>query len=63
MADPDVHIREGPSHPDPEMRGGGAGLQKNFLGLQPLVWSKSKALPPPPDLPLDFSGIMTLNGT
>ena len=56
MTDPDVHIRKGPSHLDPEMRGG-SGLQKFFLGLQPLVWSKNKG--PPPDLPLNFSGIMT----
>ena len=59
MADPDVHIREGPSHPDPEMRGG-SGLQKLFLDLRPLVWSTNKA--PPVDPPLNFSGIMTLNG-
>ena len=31
MADPDVHIREGPSHPDPEMRGG-VWSPKNFFG-------------------------------
>ena len=45
MADPDVHIREGPSHPDPEMRGG-PGLQKLFLDLRPLVWSTNKGPPP-----------------
>ena len=32
MADPDVHIREGPSHPDPEMRGGGGWSPKKFFG-------------------------------
>ena len=27
--DPDVEIRGGPCHPDPEIMGGGGGLQKN----------------------------------
>ena len=31
------------------------------LGLRPLVWSTNKG--PPLDPPLNFSGIMTLNGT
>ena len=54
MADPDLHIREGPSHPDPEMRGE-TWSPKNFFG--------PKAPPLPLDLPLKFSSIMTLNGT
>ena len=31
MTDPDFHIREGPGHPDPEMRGE-AWSPKIFLG-------------------------------
>ena len=58
--DPDLQIRGGaPGHPDPEIRGGGGGLQKNFFG--PLgaasVWSKNKrgaqaSQAPPLDPPL-----------
>ena len=41
MADPDLQIREGPGHPDPEIRRG-AGLQKNFSALRALVWSNNR---------------------
>ena len=30
VADPDLQIREGPGHPDPEISGG--RFQKNFFG-------------------------------
>ena len=33
VADPDLQIREGSGHPDPEIRGGGGAFsQKNFFG-------------------------------
>ena len=31
MADPDFHIREGPRHPDPELRGAGGVSPKNLF--------------------------------
>ena len=36
MADPDLQIRGGGRHPDPEIRGGG-GLKKSFLGPLGLI--------------------------
>ena len=46
---PDLEIRGGPDHPDPQIRGGG-GLAKKFFS----VWSKNKGGPnpsrPPPPL-------------
>ena len=33
VADPDLQIREGPGHPDPEISGGGGGgVKKIFFG-------------------------------
>ena len=37
MPDPDLELREGGSHPDPEIRGGGH-LSKNFFAFQASVW-------------------------
>ena len=31
VANPDLQIRRGPGHPEPEIRGGGGGLRKNFF--------------------------------
>ena len=50
MANPDLQIREGPSHPDPEImgRGGGGGgggylsPKKIFSALRASVWSNNK---------------------
>ena len=49
-SDPDLQITGGraPGHPDPEIRGGGAGLQKNFSALWASVWSKNKRGGPSP---------------
>ena len=63
MPDPDLEIRRGPSHPDPEITGGAKGgggvgsLQRIFLALWASVWSKTKegartARAPPLDPPL-----------
>ena len=43
VPDPDLEIRRGPGHPDPEIRGWGRGgsLQKFFLALWASVWSKN----------------------
>ena len=39
----------GPSHPDPEVRGGGAGLPKSFFGLfRPRFGLKIRGGPRPP---------------
>ena len=63
-ADPDLQIREGPGHPDPEM-GVGRGQSENkiFSALQASVWSYNKggggACPPwapPLDPPLRTAG-------
>ena len=32
VVDPDLQIRGVPGHPDPDIRGGGGGLQKNIFG-------------------------------
>ena len=56
MADPDLQIRGGGGHPDPEITGG--GLQKDFFfALRASFWSKNKGGPgaprtPPLDSPL-----------
>ena len=51
MADPDLQIGgggggarggAGAGHPDPEIRGGGPGLQNIFFALRASVWSKNK---------------------
>ena len=39
VEDPYLQIRGGGGRPNPEMGGGGAGLQKNFLALRASVWS------------------------
>jgi len=60
VADPELQIREGPGHPDPEIiKGGGGGLQKMFSALRASVWSNNKGEGggggkggPPLDLPL-----------
>ena len=35
MPDPDLEIREGGSHPDPEIRGGAVISQKHFSPFRP----------------------------
>ena len=43
MADPDLQIRGGPGHPDPEITGEGRSLKKKFFpALRTSVWSKNK---------------------
>ena len=45
MVDPDLQMRGGPGHPDPEIREGGGvegRSQKIFSALRPSVWSKNK---------------------
>ena len=53
VPDPDLEIRRGPSHPDPEIRGWGRGgsLQKFFLALWASVWSKNGRGAGPPRAP------------
>ena len=47
VANPDIPIRRGPGHPDPE-RGEMPGVQKFFLSaLGASVWSKNKGRPGP----------------
>ena len=44
----DLQISGEPDHPDPEIRGGGAGLKKKFFSaLRASVWSKTKGGGPP----------------
>ena len=51
-ADPDLQIREGPGHPDPEMGvGRGQSEKKIFSALQASVWSNNKGGAPPPPGP------------
>jgi len=56
VADPDLQIREGPGHPDPEMGvGWGQSQKKIFSALQASVWSNNiggGGSPPPPTPPL-----------
>ena len=47
MPDPDLEIRGGPGHPDPEI-GGKPVSQKNYFGLRVSVWSKNNGWPGPP---------------
>ena len=53
VADPDVVIREGPGHPDPEITG--SPVLKNFYALRVSVWSNNKGgggvVGPPGPLP------------
>ena len=62
MANPDLQIRGGGGHPDPEITGEGRGIKKNFPALRTSVWSKNKGGPgpPPPDLPLNVYGIQLI---
>ena len=47
-ADPDLQIREGPGHPDPEMGvGRGQSEKKIFSALQASVSSNNKGASPP----------------
>jgi len=49
VADPDLRIRWGGSHPDPKIRGrGGAVSKKLFSTLSASFWSKNKGGPGPP---------------
>ena len=48
MADPDLQIRRGAGHPDPEIRGGWAVSNFNFSALRASVWAKNKGGPDPP---------------
>ena len=70
VADPDLQIREGPGHPDPEISGG--RFQKNFFGPWGLrlVYELTGAGPPAPLLvpPLNYTphqrnGYSFLSGT
>ena len=48
MADPDLQIRVGPGHPDPEIRVGGRFPKKIFPALRASFWSKNKGGAGPP---------------
>ena len=51
VAFPDLQIREGDGHPDPEIRGGGGGgrsQNKFFSALRASVWSKNMGGPEGP---------------
>ena len=61
VADPDLQIRGGGSHPDPEMRCGGEVSKIYFLALWASVWSKNGGWGPLLDLPLCLFK-STLNG-
>ena len=72
MANPDLQIREGPGHPDPEImgRGGGGGgrgvpVSKTiFSALRASVWSNNKGGggPPGPSPPLDLPLHLSIEG-
>ena len=74
MANPDLQIREGPSHPDPEImgRGGGGGgggggprPQKKFFrpfGPQFGLTIKRGGGPPGPSPPLDLQLHLSIEG-
>ena len=51
MADPELQIRGGPGHPDPEKRGGGRTQKNFFTALRASVWSKTKGWGPGPPAP------------
>ena len=54
VGDPDLQIRRGAGHPDPEIRGGWAVSNFNFSALRASVWAKNKGgLGPPGAPPLD----------
>ena len=62
---PDLQIREGPGHPDPEISGEvgvgvGASLKKKFCGPSGLKWSKNTGGPGPPG-PSPGSATVTIN--
>ena len=48
MGDPDLQIRRGAGHPDPEIRGGWAVSNFNFSALRASVWATNKGGPDPP---------------
>ena len=50
MADPDLQIRGGGGHPDPEIR----GVKSIFFGLQASFWSKNKGVGAGPSGPLHW---------
>ena len=54
VVDPDLQIRGGAGHPDPEIRGA-PGLKKYFSALRASVWSKNKGGPEAPR-PLPWIG-------
>ena len=68
MANPDLQIREGPGHPDPEIMGreGGAGRgvpvsQKNFFGPSPQFGLTIKGGRAPRPLPSPGSATAFVN--
>ena len=71
MANPDLQIREGPGHPDPEIMGRGGGGEegclspkKIFSALRASVWSNNKggSGPPGPSPPLDLPLHLSIEG-
>ena len=70
MANPDLQIREGPGHPDPEIMGRGGGEEgclspkKIFSALRASVWSNNKGGggPPGPSPPLDLPLHLSIEG-
>ena len=58
MPDPDLELREGGSHPDPEIGGGGVISQKFFSRFRPQFGLQNKGglgpQTPPLDPPLKF---------
>jgi len=48
VADPDLQIRGGPSHPDPEIGGGGGIQKKLFWPFGPQFGLKTRGGPGPP---------------
>ena len=61
LADPDLQIREGPGHPDPEIREIGQSKKNFFSALRATDWSKSEGgwapRAPSLDLPLTCKDI------
>ena len=53
VADPDLQIRGGPVHPDPEIRRGGRRQKNLFSALWASFWSKNKGGRAPRAPPLD----------
>ena len=55
VLDPDLEIREGGRHPDPEVRGGGWSPKNIFQTFQPQFGLKIRGgLAPPMDPPLQY---------